>query len=357
MKSRPHISCPAGRPRRTRKDAACCRRPPASGVGARHTPWLWFRASGVGLWVAGCGCGCGCECGCTAVLEGTTTCEERTASAPMSAPGPTRHPAPTTAPASSAAAGSTIAEGWIFAVACQRRLSPLPDMFPTAAALSPRPSDPHPIHARRAHDPRNMSARKLGRSAADSSAASAAPLACRTKRGELAIDFCLMASRCSLRSSRRRWRIRDPGTPGLLRPCRRNQRCREGRRGRCSVRTGVFDRRRLAGSLPLASDPLVIPCSWPPRPLVCGLRLRASSPTTKQGPTLTVRANSRSPDSDLPCGRPQKPVAVKNVVGLQVGVSSTKKCVQHVSRGRDHAGMVFWRKKNDHGVVTRVISD
>ena len=42
-------------------------------------------------------------------------------------------------------------------------------------------------------------------------------------------------------------------------------------------------------------------------------------------PTLTVPANSRSQDLDLPCGTPQKPVADKNVIGLQVDVSSTKR--------------------------------
>ena len=60
---------------------------------------------------------------------------------------------------------------------------------------------------------------------------------------------------------------------------------------------------------------------------------------------------------DLPCGRPQKLVAVKNVVGLQVGVSSTKKCVQHVSRGRDQSVMMFWYKRDDDVVVTWVITE
>jgi hypothetical protein len=42
-------------------------------------------------------------------------------------------------------------------------------------------------------------------------------------------------------------------------------------------------------------------------------------------PTLTIRANVEFKILDLPCGRAQKALADKNVVGLQVGVSSTKK--------------------------------
>ena len=50
---------------------------------------------------------------------------------------------------------------------------------------------------------------------------------------------------------------------------------------------------------------------------------------------LTKRAICRSQILVLPCGRNGIRSADKNVIGQQVGVSSTKRCVQHVSRGRD----------------------
>ena len=70
-----------------------------------------------------------------------------------------------------------------------------------------------------------------------------------------------------------------------------------------------------------------------------------------------VRRNSRSQDLGFALQDLENVQADKNVIGLQVSVSSTRKCVQKVLRGRDESVMMFRRKNNDHGVVTWVITD